>query len=411
MIRCTFTDYIVKQGKHIYRYVKATWPKTRTHDRGHVTVYRQREDGKEEVRHLAFAPMMGYAVFEDMSQDNEWAKPIMNCAALRTGMNVFSGCVTEEERESMEEAFPGFKWTLQKAGDVYCAKAMKLLQEWVKDSRVELLVGAGFDNLVGNGTFSRMTKEKQKQVLAFVRDTEGAKNWTLQKVLFAMKGGDPNEYDRWKSFRDSWGRSFSWEGYNYLKAHKGENKAYYHDYFEMAKECGHDMKDPYWYAPKNLQKAHDKVLKEVERVREARRERATLELIKKQQEEEKTKFAKFRRFAKRFQKLQINTDGFKVYVPGEVDDIVKQAEILHQCLISCDYIRKMASRRSVLVFITNDKGKRIATAEIMPDGKVGQFYGDERSEKKLHPGKQAQAALDKWVRKFKRSKIKFRRVA
>ncbi|MBO4712575.1 MAG: hypothetical protein J5615_01615 [Fibrobacter sp.] len=69
--------------------------------------------------------------------------------------------------------------------------------------------------------------------------------------------------------------------------------------------------------------------------------------------------------------------------------------------MSADYIGKMADRRCLLVFIATKEGAPVATAEILPSGKVGQFYADERDRSNMKPGKKAQEALDAWLKKFK----------
>jgi hypothetical protein len=63
-----------------------------------------------------------------------------------------------------------------------------------------------------------------------------------------------------------YGRAFSYESYKYLTSRriKPGDREIYRDYIAMAKECGHNIMDKYWYAPKNLHKAHEKVMAEVE---------------------------------------------------------------------------------------------------------------------------------------------------
>ena len=100
-------------------------------------------------------------------------------------------------------------------------------------------------------------------------------------------------------------------------------------------------------------------------------------------------------------KKTLRKNGFVVSIPGDIKTIQKQAKKLHQCLVSFDYIGKMADRRCLLVFISTKEGAPVATAEILPSGKVGQFYGDERDRYNMKPDKKAQEALDAWLKKFK----------
>lgn len=397
MIRAQFTDYIVAQGGKIVRYVKASWPATRSHNRGKVEVYRIDEDGEEKIRYLDYRPVAGYMVDMDFETD-EWYNISGNCRALRTGTNVWSTPLTDDEKDAILTVHPEFKWTLQKAGEVRPAKAMKLLIAWKKDHKTELLVGAHLDNLVANGNFLRMKNERQKAVLAFIRKTPGAERWTLAKILFVMHGHTAEEYDSWRSFRSSYGLGCAFDVYKYLDGNKFALDMY-NDYIRTAKKCGHDIKDNYWKFPKELKKAHDKVMREYDRIVEARRIAEKAAATKREKEKKKN----FEKEAGKWIKKTVRKNGMVVSIPGDIQAVRTQAKKLHQCLVSGDYIGKMADKHCLLVFITTRAGAPVATAEILPSGKVGQFYGDEsaRDIEKMKPGKKAQEALDAWLKKFK----------
>ena len=397
MIRATFTDYIASQDGKVVRYVLASWPATRTHGKGSVEVYYIDEDGKEKVRYLDYRPVCGYMVDLDF-KDDTWYNISGSCRALRTGANIYSSPISEKETEAILKIHPEFKWTLQKAGQVKPAKAMKLLIAWKKDHKTELLVGAHLDNLVANGNFLRMKNERQKAVLAFIRKTPGADQWTLSKILFVMHGYTPKEYNDWMSFRCSYGTGCAFDVFKYLD---GDRHAFdmYRDYIRTAERCGHDIKDNYWKFPKELKKAHDKVMREYDRIVAARRMAEKAAATKRERENKKN----FEKVVGKWLKKTLRKNGFVVSIPGDIKTIQKQAKKLHQCLVSCDYIGKMADRRCLLVFISTKEGAPVATAEILPSGKVGQFYGDEagRDAAKMKPGKKAQEALDAWLKKFK----------
>ena len=267
MIRATFTDYIASQDGKVVRYVLASWPATRTHDKGNVEVYCIDEDGKEKVRYLDYRPVCGYMVDLDF-KDDTWYNISGSCRALRTGANVLSTPLSEEEKAAILKTHPEFKWTLQKAGEIKPAKAMKILIAWKKDNRTELLVGAHLDNLVANGNFLRMKNERQKAVLAFIRKTPEAERWTLAKILFVMHGHTPKEYNDWMSFRSSYGLGCAFDVFKYLDGDR-HGLDIYRDYSRIAERCGHDIKDKYWKFPKDLKTAHDKVMKEWENIQRA----------------------------------------------------------------------------------------------------------------------------------------------
>lgn len=408
MIKATFTDYISEYRGKIVRYVVATWPATRSHDRGSVTVYREFENGKKQVRKLCYIPISGYMI--ETREPNTWCVPIIECKALSEGYNVYGRDLTEEEKETIVKIHPEFRWTLKKAGDCNCAKIMRLLQQWLKDKAVEFLVDAKYDKLACNRTFIRYGKDKQKKILKFVKEHEGSERWPLQMIQFVMDGQTVKEYEAWKSFRDSFGKFFPYNVYKYLSGRKnGHNEMdFYRDYFNMAKECGHDMGDKYWYAPKNLKKAHDKVMKEVKLLREAKLQQQ----VELQRQEESKKVERFQKFGKKFSDIVVKQGSLMAYVPDDAENVDRHAKALHQCLVYCDYIGKMAKHKSVLVFIVDKKGKPVATAEILPGGKIGQFYADEEGHdyEKMKPDQEAVRILDKWLVKFKESKIKIKPV-
>lgn len=397
MYHAEFTDFITVEDGKVVRYVEARWPATKTHSAGNVTVYRINDDGKEQVRYLDYRPICGYMVDLEF-EDDSWYNVSGSCRALRTGANVFSSPLTEKETRGILTVYPEFKWTLQKAGQVNPAKAMKLLIAWKKDNRTELLVGAHLDNLVANGNFLRMKNERQKAVLAFIRKTPEAELWTLAKILFVMHGRTPDEYDAWLRFRSSYGLGCAFDVFKYLDGNRHALDMY-NDYIRMAKRAGHDVKDPYWKFPKELKKAHDKVMKEVERIKAAERLARKKEATRRERE----KKANFEKVVGKWLKKKVRKNGLVVSIPVDIKSVQHQAKVLHQCLVSADYIGKMADRRCLLVFIATREGAPVATAEILPNGKVGQFYGDERSREreKMKPGKEAREALDAWLHKFK----------
>ena len=400
MIRATYSDFITTEDGRIVRHVVASWGATRTHGEGELEVYRMDDEGHEKVRCLAFMPIGGYMV--EPQAPREWAKPIMNCNAFRNGDICYRTggySIDDAERDRILAVYPDFKWTLQKDTHHHSpAYVMRLLIAWKKDNRTELLVGAHLDNLVANGNFLRMKNERQKAVLAFIRSTPGAERWTLNKVLFVMNGHTPEEYNTWICFRGTYGWGCAFDVWKYLDG-DAVALSLYCDYIRIAESCGHDIKDRYWKFPKDLKKAHDKVMKEYDRTMEARRLAEKAAATKREKEKKKN----FEKVAVKWSKKKVRKNGMVVAIPGDIQTVRHQAKKLHQCLETCDYIGKMAERRCLLVFITTREGAPVATAEILPSGKVGQFYGDEggRNIDKMKPGKKAQEALDAWLKKFK----------
>lgn len=92
--------------------------------------------------------------------------------------------------------------------------------------------------------------------------------------------------------------------------------------------------------------------------------------------------------------------GLVVSVPGDIKTVAAQAKALHQCLVSADYIGRMAEKELVLVFVRTKAGEPVATAEIKPDGSLGQFYADEDKDD-IKPSEKAHIALDAWLKEYR----------
>lgn len=399
MVRVVFSDIIVKQNGKITRFVTATWNKTRTHGGGSMYVYRIDENGTEYVRdNLCFFCMGGY--FVDLEGHKTWSKIDGGVPGLKSGSCFRSEQLTKAQWAKMVELHPEFKWTLQKAGNVTCARAMTLLMAWKRNPKTELLVGAKLERLVNNKAFERMTNEKQKAVLSFIRKTEGADKWPLNKILFVLNGRTAEDWDKWQEW-NYWHGRCAFDVYKYLNEVKTNLQGrgllgYYQDYIRTAKNCGHDVEDKYWKFPKNLGRAHNKVVAEYNNILEARR----LEAERLHSERERNKKKNFVKMAGMFSDKVLKRSGLIVSVPDTIKAVSKQAKALHQCLVSADYIGRMAERELLLVFITTKTGEPVATAEIKPDGTLGQFYADEDADD-MKPTAKAQKALDAWMDKFK----------
>ena len=163
----------------------------------------------------------------------------------------------------------------------------------------------------------------------------------------------------------------------------------YRDYADMVKEAGHDLRDRYWRFPKSLKRAHDKVMAEVANIRAA-----------KKAEELRQKGLKYLEAVKAWIGSDMEMkNGWRVYVPESAEDIVRQADALKQCLVSADYIGKVIKGECVLVFV-RFRGRPVATAEILPGGKLGQFYGNEADRNRCKPTKAATVAFDAWKAQY-----------
>jgi hypothetical protein len=407
MVRAQYHNHIRIEDGHVVRYVCAVWPATRKREGGELDVYRIDDEGREEVRNLCYIPICGYMVDppEKGYKPYPWSVTYTSCKAFKEDNVGHFDWSAKEGLEKMVQVYPEFRYTLQKAGEVRLAEAMRLLIDWKKEPKTELLVGAGYKRLIHNGNFARMTPTKQKEVLSFIRKTEGAELWTLQKVLFVLnKRGTAEDFDAWQKFKLLYGNFTYFCDFRWFKKYGPDHDLLvrYNDYMNMAKRCGHNLKEDYWKYPSDINKAHDKVMNELKRVlkleKQAREERAR-EIAK----IKKNKSSYFAKISAIFDGKTARKNGFIAFVPANITAVIKQAKALNQCLMTCDYPGKMARKECLLVFIADRKGNPIATAELTKQGKVNQFYGDEKNRdiKIMKPGAKVHDALNSWLDKYK----------
>lgn len=402
MIRCIFQDRLEIIGRHVVRVVNARWNGSRRTGikEGDMDVFRQYDDGREEVRNLAFSNMGGYFIYDTAPE--EWDSPVIKVAALCTptfesSNKVFTN-ISADEREMIERRYPGFRWFMAKILDhrpgVTCCEVFEYLKAWLLWPECERLFNAELYKLCTSRAFAQATYREQVRIAAYLKAHTEIKDPGLGEIRQIMKNGwSQDEYNVVKRYRidDAMLR--------YLKAQLRKGTLFreeyslealygiYRDYIQMARECGHDMADNYWKYPSDLRKAHDKVMKE-----NASRKAAML--LEKQK--------KYAAAVKKFVGKVFKDGNLDVFVPGDVKDISEQATVLHQCLVSADYIGKVIDRDCILVFIRQN-GKPVATAELDRNGKVVQFYGDEivHDYDLMKPSAESEEALNAWLKKFK----------
>lgn len=401
MIRCIFEDRLELIGGHVARVVNASWSENRRRGikEGNMDIFREYDDGREEVRNLAYSCMGGYLLYDTVPE--RWSKPCINVLALKvpevSSNKIFTN-ISAEERNMVEQAHPGFRWFMAKILDrrpgVTCCEVFEYLKAWLLWPECERLYNAELYKLCTSRAFAQATYREQVRIAAYLKAHPEIKDPGLGEIRQIMKNGwSQDEYNVVKRYHidDAMLR--------YLKAQLRKGTIFreeyslealygiYSDYFQMAKECGHDMADAYWKYPSDLRKAHEKVMKESASQKAAR-------LLEKQK--------KYAAAVKKFVGKVLKDGNLDVFVPGEVKDISEQATVLHQCLVSADYIGKVIDRDCLLVFI-RQQGKPVATAELDRNGKVVQFYGDEsvHDYDLMKPSAESEEALDAWLKKFK----------
>jgi hypothetical protein len=400
MIRCIFEDRLQKIDGQIVRVVNASWCENRRKGikAGNMDVFREYEDGREEARaNLCYVYMGGY-LLDDPEHPAEWGKPWMNCKALKTvcvSSNAIYTNIGHYEIETVKERHPGFRWMLDKIlanrTGVQVTEVMEYLKAWLLWPECERLYNGEYYKLTVSRSFAQATYRKQCEIMQYLKQHPEIKDPGFGEILALMKSGlSQDDYHMVKTYK------CTTELLKYLHAQLRKGTVYreeyslealhgvYKDYISMAKVCGHDVEDGYWKFPGDLRESHDKVMKE-----NARLDRE--KLMKRN--------GKYVEAVKKFMGKVFNEGDIQVYVPESIKDISMQAKILHQCLVTADYIGKVIDGKCLLVFLAC-KGRPLATAELNRNGKLVQFYGDEWS-RNMKPGKDAESALNAWCKKFK----------
>lgn len=325
-----------------------------------------------------------------------------------------SGCSwgrpDEDSKAAYIAKYPEFRWILAKS-EMSNTAYFHLLPYWKKHPHdVELLLAAGFTRLALDGRLWNATDASRKAVLGWLREHRREFDYPhLDGIRCCIRYGCT--YDQWCEYHAETerGTRVDYDVFRWMKDRLKRNRSLwaelrqYRDYADMAKEAGHDLRDRYWRFPKSLKRAHDKVMAEVANLRAAQKA-----------EELRQKGIKYLAAVKAWVGKEMNVGkGWRVYVPDSTEDIVRQAEALKQCLVSADYIGKVIKGECVLVFV-RFRGRPVATAEILPGGKLGQFYGNEADRNRCKPTKAATVAFDAWKAEYidsKKKKIKHRKEA
>lgn len=339
--------------------------------------------------------------------------------------------ITEAEKELIISFYPDFKYVFKKFEMDSKRKVMQVLRMWIEHHESELILAAGFEKVALNGNFWRLTEKNRKATCLFMRQNPQFSDLSLQELREAMRAGDPVDYAEYLRVIPSYHRSknprawypcISYEDYKYMKkqfkkfksSYDDEKHAFnelvniYNDYIRMLFRSDHNTKDVYWRYPSDISAFHDRlaeeenIKREAERIAEAqRRAEAEKQRIKNDQKRARA----IRQIEKKFKELNCNVEGYSIFVTSDYKEWQKQAEVLEQCICAAGYYQEMADGKCTLVFIQKD-GVPQATAQVMPDGKVNQFYADERDRTNCLPSPEIKAAFNKWLETVPKSKFK-----
>ena len=288
------------------------------------------------------------------------------------------------EDGEMFERKPEYKYLMEKISKCLPPKTsldliFALIRAWKEDpQQTNYLLSQNKVDLALSKRLYLLSANKQREVLKVVKADKGKYDITILTILQMLKHKIYN-YDEWCDYkakkRD--------ELYKYLIC-QHESETYYQDYLKLCKQCKKNLNDKYWRFPKDLREKHNELLKEVKA------------------EVNKSNNEKLHDFV--IDKLggqhALKIDGYEIYIPSSVEDIEEQANALNQCLITCDYDKKMASGNTILVFMRKGS-KPVATCEIDKEKIIKQFYANEAHRDHCKPTEKMKKAMNEYLNKLK----------
>lgn len=382
--RCDFCDRIELRENKIIRIVTA-----KHKEKKEDVYYEELESEKTFGRYVIYSYMAGYLVTfpnERISkygiipeQDfEEYYQLNLNCSSNLENR--------KDEFKKIEQIHPELHYLLKKISESDTYKVINntslfaIIRKYWKHPELENLIMYDQLSLARDERFYKLSKSKLKQILSYVKDNyKKYKSMTYNNILFAIKNNIP--YDSVDNFKKCKGNLFL---FKYLLKQKVSFE-YYTDYLEMAKKAGHDLENRYWKFPNNLVNSHNKVLEELNNIKQVKN------LIM---------LAQLSAVSKNVLKSQCSTiNGFTFYIPQDYNDIADQAKELNQCLIRAGYVKKVIKQESILIFVKQGN-KRIGTIEIDYSKKILQAYGNELDRNHCSLSEEILQAAREYIKKL-----------
>ncbi len=363
--------------------------------------YKEYVDGTQVCRNLYSCCYGGYSVaWPGEKLYNRYSYVIADLEKYESCNRIdcfASEYVTEEDKELITILYPEFKYVLKKWKRASKAQVIRVIPIWMEHKEVEMLLALGLINLVFNKSFWKLGKGKRKELHTWLKankdfDVTTLRLKDLQQIIKYKI--DFVEWNRYKKAQSACWKNFSYKLYKYLVTQGsdlyGSNRLY-EDYIDLLKQTEHDIQDNYWLYPKDLRAFHEKVLNEVNEIKANK---------------EKAKFAGLEKAIEKYIAYNQNIDGYTILFSSEPSEWIKQADQLHQCIVRCDYMKKVRDRKCLLAFILRD-GNPVATAEILPRKEIGQFYADEWASD-ICPNEEVKKVFYNWLERLPSNILKER---
>ena len=430
----SWEDRLEIENGQIVRILTAEWwHKNKPEDVFSCEVYKESDSGKAWDQNLYQSMYGGYCVAfpglpyntnsywyynPDIAEIEGWRE-----RGRKSGVGC-SRCVSDSDIDFVCQLYPDFKYVAAKYELQSLAELMDKLEMWIDHRELEILLASGFEKIGMNKNFWRMAEKNRKATCLFMRNNPQCLGLNLKEIRQAMSSENPSLCLEYFHYVPAWYRpdkkhpyyvGFSYEDFKYVKkarkkfvsTYEKEEEAVkqlvelYRDYLNMLRRSGHEFNDEYWHYPSDLNEFHNRLVEE-ERIREEARRMADA-----REHEERLKAQKkaFRQIVKKFEKINGSVDGYSIFITSDYAEWERQAEALHQCICACGYYQGTADGDYTIVFIQKE-GVPVATAQIMPNGALGQFYADEINRADCAPSDEVRAALDKWMAQVPKSKFR-----
>lgn len=325
------------------------------------------------------------------------------CAKRITALRSCNKVLKKDIKDSILKLYPNFEYVFYKIPEKHkdFTTVFEIFNVWLLYPQIEFLIMLGFVDLALNQNFLKLTDKNKKKIIDYIKKNfELCKEHSFLKELrlcdiqqcmkYKLNFLEYYEYVEFTRFKNK-GYLLKYPMYKYCMNKKIDYLEYL-DYLDMAKSNGHDINDKYWLYPSDFVKQHNKVMEEKKNV-ELLNSNLRSDLLKEVLHD--------------FIPYNTNIDGYDVFVTSDIKVIQKQCDTLYQCLIRNNYINKVIDQEEILVFIWKD-GKPLYTAEVFYDGKIGQFYGDERDRSKCSAPEDIRLILNKYLELIELKKRKFK---
>lgn len=416
MLICRYTDRLEIEYGVLTRIVTGN-PINKKYADETYDFYKETVDNKYYCRNLYTSMYNGYRVaFPGHELNSYYGYAVAteeSWGELDHRIECFPGhSLLEHEKNMILKLYPDFKYVLKKWSGSSSREVMTVIKIWLVHPEIEYLLAAGYTNIAFNKSFWKYSEKKRKEICLWLRKNP-VKNYCLNEVIqrlkYKLNDEEWNSYILWNN--SHYGSPVGYELYKYLRKQEDKEKVKlqtnsqylkyiketYSDYKKSFKSeyCIHNFNDPYWKYPKDLYEAHRRLNDEIN----AALELARAEEEKNKQKAKKNTFNKLRKVIKEYEPYNCEIDGYSIFMSGKISEWQYQAKQLHQCIVASNYYTGVANGKYFIVFIQQNN-KPIATAQVYPDFKIGQFYGDEIDRSNCLPSEEVKKAFKKYLDKL-----------